>query len=240
LEHHEALWQTLLNNFENKKELKELILKKDLNENNFLHILVSNVNPDLIEFTLNILKNQFNDEQFREILQSKGKLERNLLHIAAKNIKNIKIHQILWKIFREFCKSDQEFLELIKEVDKNGSNVLHIAASASTAAIFDFMIASLEKDEIKNLLGTFGYCDGNILHVATGRNKSLELHQKLWEIIQKYFSSSEILQMINYCDKYDDNILHNAVCCGIQKKLLSLLGIKLKNLFKQKRNKLNI
>jgi len=215
LEHHEALRQNLLESFENKEKLKDLILKKNFYENNFLHILVTKDNPDIIEFTLKTLKSHFSDKEFREILQTRGELGRNLLQITAKNGKNLKIHQILWKIFREFSKPDQEFLELIKEVDKTGRNVLHIAASASTAAIFDFMITSLEKvseiGEIKNLLGTFGYCEENILHAATGRNKSLELHQKLWEVIQKYFSSSEILQMINYCDKDCDNIFHNAV-----------------------------
>jgi len=108
LEHHEALWQILLKSIEN---LMKLIIKKDTNGNNFIHLLVFNDNLDTIEFTLNILKRSFSDEQFREILQWKGKLNWNLLQIAAKNAKTIKIHQILWKILQDSFRTEQEFLK---------------------------------------------------------------------------------------------------------------------------------
>jgi len=104
LEQHDALWQILFDSIENKEELKKFVLRRDLNKNNFLHLLVLNDNPYVLEFTLILLKAKFSDEQFQEIMQSKGQFGRSLQQIAKSGPKNIKMHQILLKINQMYLK----------------------------------------------------------------------------------------------------------------------------------------
>jgi hypothetical protein len=219
LENYKDLWKILLNSVENKEELKDLILKKDFDENNFLHLLVSNDKPEIIEFTLNILKTNFNDEQFQDILHSKGELGRNLLHIAAKNAKNIKTHQILWKIIQE-GKSDQEFLQFLKEVDSQKRNYFLIIACSSTFEIYELIIEKLKEvaglDEVKNLMTSLDYRGENIIGIAVSNNKSLQFHEHFWKVIQSVVDTTEILNLINHCDDSGDNILHDAVYWNVK------------------------
>ncbi|KAL7013393.1 hypothetical protein ACKWTF_015371 [Chironomus riparius] len=99
------------------------------------------------------------------------------------------------------------------------------------------MIKSLEKiatkHEIKVLLTTSGFWNENILQNAATLNKSLDLHKKLWEIIQEYFSSSEILEMINYCDSEANNILHQAVFWN-SKEIIDLTWNQIKKIINKK------
>jgi len=99
------------------------------------------------------------------------------------------------------------------------------------------MIETLEKiaknDEIRNLLTTSGFWNENIIYAAAISNKSLELHQKLWEIIQEYFSPSEVFGMINFCDKDGDNILHNAIYWNTE-EIVEFTWNQIKNLIQTK------
>jgi len=84
IEVHETLWELLPKLFEDREELYDFILQKDLFKKNFVHELVSyNKNPAIIELTFKILKENFSETQFQEILKSKGFQEMNLLQSAA-------------------------------------------------------------------------------------------------------------------------------------------------------------
>ncbi|XP_070504717.1 uncharacterized protein [Chironomus tepperi] len=112
IENHQMLWENLKENCQNKEDLKKMFLEKEKDIFNYIHLLLNYSTADIIEFTINKFKEHFSDSDYQEILRSKGELGRNLLHRAAIYSKEIKIHEILWKTFREFCKSDEEFLEI--------------------------------------------------------------------------------------------------------------------------------
>jgi len=210
-----TFWKLLLNTFENREELKDLIMQGDKDGNNYVHCLIKFDKPEILELTFRKIKENFNDDQNEEILKSKGKFGRNLLQVAACCSKDIKTHQFLWKIFRDFYKSDQEFLEFLNQIDIENNNIFHLAAWFSSKEIFEFMIDELEKiaskEEIRNILRTLGMANRNLLQLAVINSKSIELHKYLWKIIRKYFPAFEILKLINHCDVGGDNILHNTV-----------------------------
>jgi len=56
-----------------------------------------------------------------------------LLQSAAWLSKVVEIHHFLWKLFKDFCETDEKFLEMVKEVDEVGRNILHIAAGNSSS-----------------------------------------------------------------------------------------------------------
>ncbi|XP_070505848.1 uncharacterized protein [Chironomus tepperi] len=213
---HQTLWELLLKTFEDREELKDLILQKDEDGNNFVHQLVhKNENPEIIGWTFEILKENFTVVQSQEILKSKG-----LLQSAAQiyNSNPVEVHQYLWEFFHKFCGSDEKFLEMLKEVDGDGRNIFQIAAEDSPCEVFGFMIQELEKltsqNNIKEMLMNVNYFQYSYLYKLQNEaesNKSFELLQYLWNTLPKYFKKPKIVQFIKHVDNGGDNLLFNAV-----------------------------
>jgi len=215
IDFHTSLWKLILKTFEDHLEFGTFVLQKSELEDNFLHLLLIDTTSETIEFTLNKLKETLRESNYEEILRSKGKFKRNLLQVAAVNSKEVKTHQILWKTIRDFCKSNDEFLEILGQIDEDGNNVFHLAAAFNISEVFEFIIAELEKaassDEKQKIFSKLGHENQNVLQSAAIKNKSLELHEALWEIFRKYFNSSGILEFIKYCDIYGNNLLINVI-----------------------------
>ena len=111
---HETLWELMLNTFEDREEIKNLILQKFKDGSNPIHYLVSHEREEMFTFVLRKAKENFSEDQLREILKSKGFNGRNLLQTAVISCSDIEVYQFLWKIFRDSCKSDGEFLEILE------------------------------------------------------------------------------------------------------------------------------
>jgi len=84
-ESYQTLWTLLLNTFDDREELKDLIIQKDYYKNNFIHYLVINNNTGVSELIFTKLKEIFNNDQFSQILRSKGQYDRNILQVAVNN-----------------------------------------------------------------------------------------------------------------------------------------------------------
>jgi len=215
LKFHENLWEILLKAFDQEDELNKIILQNNSKNNSFIHVLVSYNTAEMIEFTLNKLKENLNEPDYQEILRSKGQFGRNLLQVAAECSNEVKTHQILWKELQDSCKSNEESLEILEETDEHGSNVFNLIAVFASRNVLKFLMNELEKnasrDEIRKLLINLEFGRRNLLQAAAQQNKSLELHEVLWEIIEKYFDSSEILEFVKHRDVYGCNVLLNAI-----------------------------
>ena len=202
LEFHDTFWELLLKSFKNHEELKNLMFQTNKFEDNFLTFLILCDNADIIEFTFKKINENFTHNNFQEILHHKGYKGRNLLQFAACTTKNLITFQTLWKIFQNSCKTSEEFLKVIKEVDDDNNNVIHYAACFSTKEIFNFIINKLQsfssQDNIKELLSTSGKYDKNFLQLAARHNECIKFHQNLWEVIENFFKSSEIANMIRH------------------------------------------
>jgi len=233
LKNHEKLWKHLNKKFKNREELKNLLSAKDKDGSNFIHLLVAYNTANIIELTMNQLKENLRESEYQDILRSKGEFGRNLLQLAVCNSKEVKTHQILWTSVRDTCKSDEEFLEIIKDVDKEGDNILNLAAAFTTGEIFEFIEKELAKiasrDEIRKLFIKLGRENRNLLQAAAGQNKSLELHRILWKILRKYFTSSEILEFVKHLDSIGDNLLIIAKKC-IKNEILELTWTEIKKI----------
>jgi len=213
LEVQKASWKIVFDRFEDKKELKDLMLLEDLNGNNFVHCLVLSDNSEIIELIFQLIKENLDSDEFNEILRSKGQYGCNLLYIAALYYKTIKVHKILWKVFQKSFKTD--FLDILNETDGTNDNVLRIAVRFATNEITDFIFNQLDKfasvEEIREILRTTGSTQRNLLQLVAEECCIPEVHLSLWNIFRKYFNSQEIIEFINYCDEDGDCLIHNAV-----------------------------
>jgi len=229
IEVYETFWILLLKLLKDQEELKELILQKNTYRNNFVHILMGcNKNPAIIELTFKILKENFGDAQFQEILNSKGQNEMNLLQTAAYESDTI---EVAWKIFRDFCETDENFIKMLKEIDEDERNILQIAANSSSK-VFEYLIQELEKiasrGGIKEMLSHKDKKDKSVLQTAAIGIKSSELHKFLWKTLRNYFEKAEILQFIKYIDTDGNNLLSNAVE-GNTKEIVELTWNEIKS-----------
>ncbi|XP_070504244.1 uncharacterized protein [Chironomus tepperi] len=214
IENHQILWEKLKENYQNKKKLKKLILEKNRNDNNYIHLLVIYNNPDIIEFTINKFKKHLTDSDYQKNLRSKGFSGRNLLHTAAVYSKEVKTHQILWKTFRDSCKSCDAFLEILRETDENGMNIFNYAACFVDRSVGEFVFEKLEKilkGQIKSFLNNLNIYQENILQMAARYNKSLEVHKYLWQKIQSVLNPPEILEFINNYGINGHHLLHYTI-----------------------------
>ncbi|CAG9811261.1 unnamed protein product [Chironomus riparius] len=198
---HETFWELLLKTFNNRQELMDLILQEDTNFGNFIHHQVSQSSDFVVEFTLEKFKELFTNDQYLELLFSKHQSGMNLLQTAAFDSKNIKVHQLLWKIIKNACKSDQEFLKVIQHVDMLGFNLFQIASYQATSEIFKFMLQELESlttfEEIRKILGNKSW---TLFFHSFKLNNSLKYQQYLWTVIRKYLHKSEVLEMMTFVD----------------------------------------
>jgi len=208
---HDVFWKLLLKSFKNREELMDLMFQINKFEDNFITFLVLCDNPDVIEFTFQKINQNFSYNHYQAILHQQEYGGRNLLQYAACTSKNIKTHQVLWKIYQNSCKISKEFLEIVKEVDGNNNNVIHYAACFATKEVFDLMINELLTNEIKKILAESGESNRNLLQLAARHNESLEFHQNLWEIIEEFFNESEIMDMILHTDENGNNLMINVV-----------------------------
>ncbi|CAG9805191.1 unnamed protein product [Chironomus riparius] len=217
LDFHEAFWEIMFNRFENKEELKDLILKKDVKGNNFLdNLIIGRVKTEIIEFTFEVLDKNFNTLQIQELFESQKNQKIVFFKKIKKEFQNFNTFQSLWKIFRYLNnKKNKDILEILREVNEDDSNFIHIAAGNSSSEVFEFIFNELEtiasNVEIKEIILTNGFRNGNLLHEATLKNESLKLHEKLWQIVSKYLNFFEIMDFIHHLDGDGDNILHNVV-----------------------------
>lgn len=200
LEFHKHLWKLLRLTYDNGEELKNAFLEKDNNGNNFLYHIIINGKFKIIELTFEMMKKELSENLYDEILNSKSANERNLLHVALSGNKNIQTHKTLWKVLYDSCKSQEKFIKMLSEADAENNNILNISASHSTRKVLEFMIEKLEKfmskNKIKEMLRNENYNKDNILHLSFSRNCSFGIHAILWEILHKYLTHLEILEVM--------------------------------------------
>lgn len=228
IDFHEAFWEIIIHA---KKNIREIFDRRDLNGNNFLHIVVLNGHFDIIKFTIqDIMKNNLRSAQCIQILHAKGAKDRNFLQIAVCQLKDLKIIQYLWRIIRSSCKTDDGFLKILNEVDNDGNSVFHLASTLASSDVFEFIIAELEQVAppkiLTEILTKLGFKNRNLLH-ALAYNESLDTHKKVWEIIDSKLDDEIILNLINNVDSNGNNVFHNAILLNT-KEIVDFTWIKIK------------
>jgi len=208
---HELLWKNLIDYHETTEEIKNLMLKKDINGDNYLHLILIHNNFEIFKLTMEMLRKVLNDTQFHEILTSKGARNENTINRAVSAQENVQVHKFLWAATKASCKSNEEFLKILKEVSVQHVNVFDITACCSSGEIFRFIIEELEKvaslNQIREILCHNCNWERNILQSAAFQNKNLSLHECLWVVLEKYFNLSEILEFIVHIDLDSCNFL---------------------------------
>lgn len=236
IDFHLTLWNLLFQTFNDREKLNILINQKDNDGFNFVHLLIKINKPEVLELIIIKLKNNFSEIEYQNILNSQDSLRKNLLQHAAVSTKELKTHQILWKIVQDSSRSHKEFLDFVTEMDKNSNQLLHTAACFTSREIFEFMIHELQKiasiERIKHILEPLGMADRNLLQLAASYNKSLEFHEFLWNLFFKYFNPYEIVKIIQFTDEYGHNLFQLAIRFNSE-EVVELTWNKIQNLMTQ-------
>jgi len=215
IHNHEMLWKHLEENFQHYPKLRKLLMEKNESGDSFIHLVVAYNTSEVIEFTIQNFKKHLSSDHYTEILLSKGERNKGLLHRAISSSEEIRTHEFLWKTIQNLSISNKEFLNVLRARDDDGENIFHSAVIYSKAETIMFIEEQLEKiasvDEVKQLLTNLDSWKDNILQSVVRLNTSLEANKTVWKIIQKYFSSIEILEFIKHLNSYDSNLILEAV-----------------------------
>ncbi|KAL7011662.1 hypothetical protein ACKWTF_014378 [Chironomus riparius] len=208
-----TFWDLLLDTFEDQNIVKHMIMLKDTNDSNLIHLTIKK--SDKIELTLRRFKDYFNEAQFHSILITKGNLEANLLLLAAKHVKIIEIFKFLWNLVCEIFKSDEDFKKFLMQRDFSSDNFIHYVVKHSNVDIFEFIIEQFERlssqEDIQKLLKMPGKANYSLLQSAAEHNLSLDLHKRLWTLIEKYFNPQEFLAMIKHTNWLGEHVMFSLV-----------------------------
>jgi len=221
VEFHDCLWEFLYelfpNSFENREELKNIILEKSKVGCNFIHDLFNlHKNIKVIKYTLNNLELNFNEFQFHEILTLTDYKGMNLLQSAALDLKNLDFFEFLWKIYEKSFKTNENFVKFLNQFDNSSNNLIMNIISGSTNEIFNFTMLKLKeiktsREDIRKMMSHCGIYNRNLLQLAAFCQK-VDLHNSLWEVLDMYFESSEILNFITNIDTKGEHFLFDLVC----------------------------
>jgi len=212
IDFYKTLWELLLKTFEDREELKDFVLQKDIEGLNFVYNFVKkNVDQAIFDWTIKILDETFEKAQLQEILQFKGWNEMILLKYVARSSSS-EVIKILCNIVQDLCGTNEKCLEMLNESIGNGQNIFNGVVFDSSSEVFEFMIQELEKiasrDKIKEILKrTTSRENLNLLELAAKYNKSLELHKSLWKTIREYCEESEITHFITNVAIFNINLL---------------------------------
>jgi len=156
--------------------------------------------PEIIDLSIQNIKENFSNHRFEQILKSNGESGDNLLQLAGWTSKDIQTHQLLKKIFGDLYKTKDEFLEFIKNLS------MKLIMEAITSSMY-----SHQKCKVM-------------------QNEYVEFHEHLWTIKRKYFTSQEILDMIEHPDEYGNNLLFYAAENNTT-EILEMTWKEIKNIF---------
>lgn len=228
IEFHESFWALLLDTFDDKDDLLNLICQKDNNDNNFVHLLIMYTKFKIIEFIFSIIINNISQKGYRKIIQSKGVCKKNLLQLAVSYSNELEIIQFIFELFKRFQLQAEPLLLIEADmqaehilgtvgtvVDLQNNNIFHLAMCFSTSAIFAFLLKEFQKstsnDNLRVILNILGFSKQNLLQKAVIHNTSLEFHKYLWSVLVELLNPSDILEMIYHLDEYGQNLILNAV-----------------------------
>jgi len=72
IKYYKSFWELLLNTFEDREELKDLLNTKNYELSAFSYLISFYNNDEALIFTLDMLEKSFNKKQFQEILKFKS------------------------------------------------------------------------------------------------------------------------------------------------------------------------
>jgi len=187
------------------EKMKKIVSKEAINN------VCETKDPKMFSKFHEFLTEFYNPDELKSILKSKNHWKRTMLHDSAYYSGQVEVFKNLWTIYKNSL-SDKE---LIKVLGLNDGNILHIAGRLSMDEIFVFVLEELDKiplrAEIRKVLRTLGDVKQNLLQSASYSLKYLETHKIIWKIYRKYFEPHEMLELINYINSHDNNLLYDII-----------------------------
>lgn len=245
LDVHKILWKFLLENFKNREELKKVVF--DVNScYNYIFQLMSNENPEVVKFTLEIIHRTFSESQVQEILSSKNTREQNLLQTAACSLKNVRLFKILFNIFQYYFEESQ-IEAFMGHTDVDGNCLLLCAASWSTKEIFETFwtewknSSKVSTNLISLLIKTRNNPAENILMLGLKSNDN-EKFKSILTITKNIFETQNSLgtykTFVMQKNRKQQNILHYAIEHSEKVEIHEMLWEFLLNIFENQQQQL--
>ncbi|XP_070508534.1 uncharacterized protein [Chironomus tepperi] len=195
----------------------DIILGKDVNGQNFLHVLLNQHNNwKQVTDTFDLLRSNLSDDQFQDVLRSTGYCNMTLMQSAVWNLKSLEYYQFSLKFFKDLYKSDDDFLTALSQVDDSYGNILTTIVCYSINEVFQQAMELLKEidptqDVTREMLELKDQYDKHLFQNAVELNNSFELNKSIWEVYDEYFKKSEILEFIRNNDTANDNVLTSAL-----------------------------
>ncbi|KAG5666494.1 hypothetical protein PVAND_014518 [Polypedilum vanderplanki] len=200
----EEIWSLI----SDRNNLFEIVTQKESFDNSYICSLVTFGNLNFIKCVFEKLKEKLENKKFNTVLESKGYHKRNLIQKAVDKQKRIEVHEFLWDLIYEYCNSTENFLQFLRQLDNKNDTTMHTIVAFSTAPVLQFALKYFKKlnltnEKIKEILSWKNERDfKNLLQTAAMLNKSIKLHETLWNIREIYLTNNEIKSMIKQKDSY--------------------------------------
>ncbi|KAL7013391.1 hypothetical protein ACKWTF_015369 [Chironomus riparius] len=204
LEVHKTLWELLFSTFEDREELKRILIRKYDYYGCLIAEIFENNDLNVVKFLVKILQESFTDSQLQEMMISDSRILQNCLENEENNFE---IFKIWWEFFKNIFQTSQKFIEFIKA--NNNFNVIFGHANEQILELaFNDLKSFMTRDEIrKKMLKMNKNCE-NILHVALYRDKaSVAAYKLTWKYIQEYLDTQEIINLLSQKDSCERTFL---------------------------------
>jgi len=207
LDFNEVFWKLVLNTFKNREELKNILINNEIWEFNIIHLMHQNSENDkILQFTLQIFKNNFNDAQFEQISKSKIEMKVFLNIFSVKSLKDINYYQNMWKNFKFLIKCDEKFVENLVKHCVHQNIEPYDLSKKSPCNVFIFMINQLEKFVSHDLIKKMLYNEEeDLILLQSPISQDLTIFSKtyfnLLKIIKKYYESLDLLKILKFINK---------------------------------------
>ncbi|KAL7014772.1 hypothetical protein ACKWTF_016117 [Chironomus riparius] len=240
-------WGLLLETFESPEGVKNFVMSDLLKDSDdIITFRFGRMILNSVEF----FRSFFSETQFREILKIENRVRTNILKISARHSESIEIYNSIWEFFKnEFGAEFYELIQAVNSIKADARNIFWFTSYRKDFDSFSFIIDKFEKDpimsekEIKNLLLQIDLTKQSFLYKAfewaTGtQEENEEFFKRIWEKIQIYFNSSEILEILQNNDIYGHNIILHAcnsnttTCRNSLKTIWNIILNFIKNEFK--------
>ncbi|KAG5667023.1 hypothetical protein PVAND_015025 [Polypedilum vanderplanki] len=231
---YKAIWDCIENDLSTGKcceeDIVQILSQFDNTNNNFFHFLL-NFDSSLETHSLIISKlKKYVPNKLKKILLSKNYQKVNFLQTIMFKSKSL---EFLENHFNFFLHSVgmKKFVQYLTEINRLGHNVFALAignnlSKTQVKFIIDYAVKNnLSKEELKSLIKPK---ETKILDIALNFNGHKEVHEYLWEVLERYFNP-QILKMINEVDLHNRNLFFRAIASDrITIEILSFTWQKIK------------
>ncbi|XP_070505180.1 uncharacterized protein [Chironomus tepperi] len=198
---HETMWNLLLSTFENREELKNILIRKSEYNGCLIDDLFKIVDINVVKYLIKMLDENFTVSQLQELLSADANMLYNCL---INGHKQTQIFEIWWTFFKKIFQNFDNFMD----INDNLVTICRYGSDKILEIVFMDINLLMTRDEIRKNLLKINENYENILHVGLNRCNSYGYDVTCsWQYIHKYLNKNEILNLLTQIDSHKRTFL---------------------------------